>query len=135
MTTLVMAKCRIGVSIPALLPSSSLVRGMGPELTARWPRVNVIKVGWVPVRCDIFPPDSSPCSFLMATSISPSLEKEITADIVNRPREDDREQNQAADTKVIRRATLKIDFYLIPIVGLFCASSLPLVTPPTESYR
>jgi len=71
----------------------------------------------------------------MATSISLSPEKENTSDIVNRPREDDREQNQAADPNVLRRATLKIDFYLIPIVGLFCASFLPLVTPPTESYR
>jgi hypothetical protein len=32
-------QCRIGVSIPTLLPSSSFVRGMRPELTARWPRV------------------------------------------------------------------------------------------------
>jgi hypothetical protein len=69
----------------------------------------------------------------MATLVSPSSEKETTSYTLNRPRGDDREQNKAADTKVLQRATLKIDFYFIPIVGMFCVSFLPLVT--SESYR
>ena len=67
----------------------------------------------------------------MATSIgsgrSHSTNKENTSDI-HRLREDDCEQNQAADSEVLRRATLKIDFYLIPIVGTICVFFLPLIS-------
>ena len=38
------------------------------------------------------------------------------------------------DPKVLRRATLKIDFYLIPIIGMFCELSL-LLHPIPVSYR
>ena len=70
----------------------------------------------------------------MATSIGsagrsqpPAINKENTSDIY-RPRGDDCEQNQAADSKVLQRATLKIDFYLIPIVGTLCVFFLPHLT-------
>ena len=67
----------------------------------------------------------------MATSIgsgrSHSTNKENTSDI-HRLREDDCEQSQAADSKVLRRATLKIDLYLIPIVGTICVFFLPRLT-------
>jgi len=83
-----------------------------------------------------FPPDSPPWPFLMATSIgsgrSPSPSKENTSDIIHRPCGDDYEQNQAEDTKILQRVTLKIDFYLIPIVGMFCVAFLPLVPPSTQ---
>jgi len=102
---------------------------MGLELRSRWPRVNGIKAGLV--RYDTVP-DFSPWPLLMDTSIgserAPSPNKE---DIIHRLRGDDREQNQAVDPKVLQRATLKIDFYLIPIVGMFCVSFkfLPPVSP------
>ena len=35
-------------------------------------------------------------------------------------------ETESANTKVLRRATLKIDFYLITITGMFCVSSLTL---------
>ena len=75
----------------------------------------------------------------MATSIgsgrspSPSPNKENTSDIIPSLREDDRERNQVAHSKVLQRATLKIDIYLIPIVGMFCASFLPPVSPSTAN--
>lgn len=52
---------------------------------------------------------------------SPTLNKESGSDIIPSLRGDDYE---AANTKILRRATLKIDFYLIPIVGMFCVSCL-----------
>lgn len=64
---------------------------------------------------------------------SPSPNKEDTSDITHRLRGNDREQNQAIDPKVLRRATLKIDVYLIPIVGMFCASFLQLVSHSTAN--
>lgn len=71
----------------------------------------------------------------MATSIesecSPSPNKENTSDIILSLRGDDLEQNRAAHAKLLERATLKIDFYLIPIVGMFCVSFLRLLSPPT----
>ena len=60
-------------------------------------------------------------------SPSPSLNKENTSNI-SLP-EGDSEQNLAADPKVLQRATLKIDLYLIPLVGMFCVSFMPLVSP------
>jgi len=64
---------------------------------------------------------------------SPSPNKENTSDIIHRLHGDDHDQNQAKDLKVLRRATLKIDFYLIPIIGMFRVSFLPLVSPPTTN--
>jgi hypothetical protein len=48
--------------------------------------------------------------------------KEAISDVIpNLPvRGDNCEQMHPANTKVLRRATLKIDFYLIPIMGIFC---------------
>ena len=89
------------------------------------------------VECDTFTPDPSPWSFLMDTSIvsgcSPSSDKGNSSDILGRLHVKDREQSQAADPNVIQRATLKIDFYLLPIVGTFCVSLLPLVSPSTAN--
>jgi hypothetical protein len=90
--------------------------------------VNDIKVGWA--RYDTIVPPTPPLlwSFLMATSIesgrSPSPNKENTSDIIPSLRGDDTEQNRAVHAKLLERATLKIDFYLIPIVGMFCVSFL-----------
>jgi hypothetical protein len=36
------------------------------------------------------------------------------------------------DPKILRRATLKIDFYLIPIVGMFC--ELYILSHPCASF-
>ena len=36
------------------------------------------------------------------------------------------------DPKILRRATLKIDFYLIPIIGMFCELSLLSRALPTS---
>ena len=71
----------------------------------------------------------------IGSRLSPSPNKEDTTDIIHSLRGDDREQNKAADTKVLQRATLKIDFYLIPIVGMFCVSFkfLPPVSPSTTN--
>jgi len=73
----------------------------------------------------------------MATSTesgrSPSINKENTSDIIQKLREDDSEEDQAADLKVLRRATLKIDSYLIPIVGLFCVFVLPFISASTTN--
>ena len=71
----------------------------------------------------------------MATSIgsgrTPSPNNEKTSDIIPTLQGDDIEQNKVANAKVLERATLKIDFYLIPIVAMFCVSFLPLVSPST----
>jgi hypothetical protein len=69
----------------------------------------------------------------IGTGRSPSLNKENTSDIIHRLREGDSEQNQAADPKILQRATLKIDLYLIPMVGMFCVPFLPLVSPSTTN--
>jgi hypothetical protein len=73
----------------------------------------------------------SPWLFLMATSIgserSPPTDKEDTSDI-HRLHGYDSEKNQAADPKVLQRATLKIDFYLIPVVGTLCIFFLPFIS-------
>lgn len=55
--------------------------------------------------------------------------KEKTSDIVQILPSDDPEKIQPTDPKVLQRATLKIDLYLIPIVGMFSVSSLPLDSP------
>jgi hypothetical protein len=56
--------------------------------------------------------------------------KEAISDIIpNLPvRVDDCEQMLPADTKILRGATLKIDFYLIPIMGMFCVSLISTFT-------
>jgi hypothetical protein len=41
----------------------------------------------------------------------------------------DPEKIQPTDPKVVRRATLKIDLYLIPIIGMFSVSTLSLDSP------
>jgi hypothetical protein len=93
--------------------------------------MNGIKVGgWV--RYGINRARLSPWSFLMATSISPSPSKENASDTIHGARGDDREQNQAADSKILRRATLKIDFCLISIIGLFCVCFVLLVSSPAR---
>lgn len=58
--------------------------------------------------------------------------KEATPDTIPsiQVRGDDREQMHPVNTKILRRATLKIDFYLIPITGMFCVS---LISPFTFS--
>ena len=51
--------------------------------------------------------------------------KEVTPDIIipNIPvHGDDYEQMHPANAKILQRATLKIDFYLIPMMGMFCVS-------------
>jgi hypothetical protein len=50
--------------------------------------------------------------------------KEAISDIIpNLPvRGDNCEQMHPANTKILRRATLKIDLYLVPIMGMFCVS-------------
>jgi hypothetical protein len=67
----------------------------------------------------------------MATSTgsgrTPSTDKEDTSGI-HRLHKYDGEKNQAADPKVIQRATLKIDFYLISIVGTLCIFFLPFIS-------
>ena len=65
---------------------------------------------------------------LIGSGRSPSPNKENTSDITHRLHGDDREQNKAVDPKVLQRVTLKIDFYLIPILGMFRVSFLPLVS-------
>lgn len=93
--------------------------------------MNGIKVGgWV--RYDTIRARLSPWSFLMATSISSSPSKENASDTIHGVRGDDRERNQAVNSKVLRRATLKIDFCLISIIGLFCMYFVLLVSPPAR---
>ena len=53
---------------------------------------------------------------------SRTLDKEAISDFPSF-REDGCEQIQPANTEILRKATLKIDFYLIPILGMFCVSS------------
>ena len=57
--------------------------------------------------------------------------KEVISDIIpNLPvRGDDCEQMHPANAKILRRATLKIDFYLIPMMGMFC---VPLISTFTS---
>ena len=68
----------------------------------------------------------------MATSIPPSPNKENAFDTIRGSHGDDRGQNQAADSEVLRRATLKIDLCLISIIGLFCVPFLLLVPSPAR---
>ena len=62
-------------------------------------------------------------------------DKQVISDIIpNLPiREDDCEQMHPENTKILRRATLKIDFYLIPIMGMFCVSLISTFTPQCSS--
>ena|ERR1700733_11281375 len=48
--------------------------------------------------------------------------KEVISDIIPSLHGYDCELMHPTNTKILRRATLKIDFYLIPIVGMFCVS-------------
>ena len=50
------------------------------------------------------------------------LDKEAISDFPSF-RGDGCEQIQPANTEILKRATLKIDLYLIPILGMFCVSS------------
>ena len=61
--------------------------------------------------------------------------KETISDIIpNLPvRGDDFEQMHPANTKILQRATLKIDLYLIPITGMFCVSIISTVTSQCSS--
>jgi hypothetical protein len=62
-------------------------------------------------------------------------DKEAVSDIIpNLPmRGDDYEQMHPANTKILQRATLKIDFYLIPITGMFCLFLVSTITPQSSS--
>ena len=65
---------------------------------------------------------------------SPSYNKEdATSGFVPSLRGDDPEQSQLMNTKVLQRATLKIDFYLVPIVAMFCMFSL-LSAPSSAAW-
>ncbi|KAH9994533.1 MFS general substrate transporter [Russula compacta] len=59
----------------------------------------------------------------MATSVdsgcSPTVNKEAGSDIIPSLRGDDSVQIQSTNRKVLQRASLKVDFYLIPILGMF----------------
>ena len=48
--------------------------------------------------------------------------KEVISDIIPSLHGYDCELMHPTNMKILRRATLKIDFYLIPIVGMFCES-------------
>ena len=52
-----------------------------------------------------------------------SSNKESSVDVVASIRGDENAPIHPIDPKVLRRATLKIDFYLIPIIGMFCELS------------
>ncbi len=54
-----------------------------------------------------------------------SSNKEYGVDVVSSIRGEENTPTPPADPKVLRRATLKIDFYLIPITAMFC--ELPLL--------
>ena len=62
----------------------------------------------------------------LASGRSPTPNKEASSDFTPTSDSDDRERILPVNPKVLRRATLKTDFYLIPIVGMFCKS--PLLT-------
>ena len=64
----------------------------------------------------------------LASGRSPTPNKEASSDFTPASDSDDRERILPVNPKVLRRATLKTDFYLIPIVGMFCKS--PLLTHP-----
>ena len=50
-----------------------------------------------------------------------SSNKEYSVDVVpSVPRDEDELPIRPTDPKVLRRATLKIDLYFIPIIGTFC---------------
>ncbi len=60
---------------------------------------------------------------------SPLPTKENMFDIAPILPSNDPEKIQPTDPKVLQRVTLKIDIYLIPIIGMFSVSSLPLDSP------
>jgi hypothetical protein len=62
--------------------------------------------------------------------LSRTSNNEAIPDIIpNIPvRGDDCEQIHPANTKILQRATLKIDSYLIPIMGMFCVFFIPTFT-------
>jgi hypothetical protein len=57
-------------------------------------------------------------------------DKEVIPDVISSipVRGDDCEQMHPANTKILQRATLKIDFYLIPMMGMFCVSFISTFT-------
>ena len=59
---------------------------------------------------------------------SRSPNKKNGSDIIPSLRGDDPGQMQPMNPKILQRATRKIDFYLIPIVSMFCMSFLPALT-------
>lgn len=54
--------------------------------------------------------------------------KEASSDTTQSLRDSECEKMQPATSKVLRRATLKIDLCFIPIVGMFCVPPLPLTS-------
>ncbi|KAI0301016.1 hypothetical protein B0F90DRAFT_1720978 [Multifurca ochricompacta] len=67
-------------------------------------------------------------SALIKSNRSPTFNKENGSDVISSIHGDDREHIHPIDPKVLRRATLKIDFYLIPIVAMYYLLSF-LVSP------
>jgi hypothetical protein len=67
--------------------------------------------------------------------LSRTPNKEAIPDIIpNIPvRGDDCEQIHPANTKILQRATLKIDSYLIPIIGMFRVSFISTFTSQSSS--
>lgn len=66
-----------------------------------------------------------------------TIKKETTSDIIPSLHGYDCEMIQPTNMKILRRATLKIDFYLIPMVGMFCVSHplslyFSLLTSPSD---
>jgi hypothetical protein len=51
-----------------------------------------------------------------------TFNKEATSVTVLTQHGDDCEQVQSKNTKILQRASLKIDLYLIPLMGMFCVS-------------
>ncbi|KAI0301014.1 MFS general substrate transporter [Multifurca ochricompacta] len=58
-------------------------------------------------------------SALIKSNRSPTFNKEDGSDVISNIHGDDHENIHPIDLKVFRRATLKIDFYLIPIVAMY----------------
>jgi hypothetical protein len=89
-----------------------------------WPKDEL----WIKVRvhCGHATSHLLPFPDLMAASAksgrSRTPNKEATSDIIPSLHGHDCELMQPKNTKILQRATLKIDFYLIPIVGMFCLS-------------
>ena len=66
-----------------------------------------------------------------------TFKKETTSDIIPSLHDRDCEMIQPTNMKILRRATLKIDLYLIPMLAMFCVSHstslyFSLLTSPSD---